>query len=67
LKSAQHRNLFGTRDENLHVLEDGLNLNIDLRSNSSNWKGTPATSRAEQVVSDYDQLQRADTLSTTAT
>ena len=24
--------LFGTRDENLHVLEDGLNVNIDLRS-----------------------------------
>ena len=26
--------LFGTRDENLHVLEDGLNINIDLRSDS---------------------------------
>ena len=26
--------LFGTRDENLHVLEDGLNVTIDLRSNS---------------------------------
>jgi len=26
--------LFGTRDENLHVLEDGLNIGIDLRSDS---------------------------------
>ena len=23
--------LFGTRDENLHVLEDGLNITIDLK------------------------------------
>ena len=23
--------LFGTRDENLHVLEDGLNIGIDLK------------------------------------
>ena len=26
--------LFGTRDENLHVLEDGFNVTIDLRSDS---------------------------------
>ena len=25
--------LFGTRDENLHVLEDGLNITINLRAN----------------------------------
>src|SRR2546425_1031574 len=51
--------LFGTRDENLHVLEDGLNLNIDLRSNSIELEGTPRDiARAEQVFSDYDQLQR---------
>jgi len=31
--------LFGTRDENLHVLEDGLNINIDLRSNSIEVEG----------------------------
>jgi len=34
--------LFGTRDENLHVLEDGLNINIDLRSTASNWKARRA-------------------------
>jgi len=26
--------LFGTRDENVRVLEDGLNVTIDLRSNA---------------------------------
>jgi phosphate starvation-inducible protein PhoH and related proteins len=52
--------LFGTRDENLHVLEDGLNINIDLRSDSLELEGTPRdVARAEQVFSDYDQLQRA--------
>ena len=52
--------LFGTRDENLHVLEDGLNINIDLRSDSLELEGTPRdVARAEQVLSDYDQLQRS--------
>lgn len=51
--------LFGTRDENLHVLEDGLNVNIDLRSDSIEVEGTPGdVARAEQVIADYDQLQR---------
>ena len=57
--SSNIETLFGTRDENLHVLEDGLNLNIDLRSNSIELEGTPPDiARAEQVFSDYDQLQR---------
>src|SRR6202051_4830103 len=52
--------LFGTRDENLHVLEDGLNLNIDLRSNAVELEGAARdVARAEQVFSDYDQLQRS--------
>ena len=52
--------LFGTRDENLHVLEDGLNVNIDLRSDSIEVEGTPRDiARAEQVFGDYDQLQRS--------
>src|SRR5213595_3013384 len=51
---------FGTRDENLHVLEDGLNINIDLRSEAVELEGTPRdVGRAEQVFSDYDQLQRS--------
>src|SRR5437899_7959333 len=57
--SSNIETLFGTRDENLHVLEDGLNLNIDLRSNSIELEGTPGdVARAEQVFSDFDQLQR---------
>jgi phosphate starvation-inducible PhoH-like protein len=31
--------LFGTRDENLRLLEDGLNINIDLRSDSIELEG----------------------------
>jgi phosphate starvation-inducible protein PhoH and related proteins len=52
--------LFGTRDENLHILEDGLNINIDLRSDSLELEGSASdVARAEQVFSDYDQLQRS--------
>jgi phosphate starvation-inducible PhoH-like protein len=51
--------LFGTRDENLHVLEDGLNITIDLRSDSIELEGAPRdVARAEQLFSDYEQLQR---------
>ena len=52
--------LFGTRDENLHVLEDGLNITIDLRSDSIELEGaTRDVARAEQVFTDYEHLQRA--------
>ena len=52
--------LFGTRDENLHILEDGLNINIDLRSDSVELDGSAGdVARAEQVFSDYDHLQRS--------
>jgi phosphate starvation-inducible protein PhoH and related proteins len=52
--------LFGTRDENLHVLEDGLNIAIDLRSNSIELEGAARdVARAEQVFTDYEHLQRS--------
>ncbi|HEY1802773.1 MAG TPA: PhoH family protein [Terriglobales bacterium] len=52
--------LFGTRDENLHVLEDGLNINIDLRSDAIDLEGTPQdVGRAEQIFADYEHLQRS--------
>jgi len=52
--------LFGTRDENLHLLEDGLNINIDLRSDSIELEGAaPEVSRAQQLFADYDHLLRA--------
>src|SRR5712664_470947 len=51
--------LFGTRDENLHVLEDGLNINIDLRSDRIDLEGAPRdVARAEQLFADYDHLHR---------
>jgi len=58
--SPRIETLFGTRDENLHVLEDGLNINIDLRSDSIELEGAARdVARAEQVFADYDQLQRS--------
>ena len=52
--------LFGTRDENLHVLEDGLNITIDLRSGSIELEGAARdVARAEQLFSDYEHLQRS--------
>ena len=52
--------LFGTRDENVHVLEGGLNINIDLRSDSIEVEGAPRdVARAEQVFADFDYLQRS--------
>ena len=42
--------LFGTRDENLHVLEDGLNINIDLRADRIDLEGAARdVGRAEQM------------------
>src|ERR1700746_3347943 len=58
--SSNIETLFGTRDENLHVLEDGLNISIDLRSNGLEVEGAPRdVARAEQVFADYDHLQRS--------
>jgi phosphate starvation-inducible PhoH-like protein len=51
--------LFGTRDENLHLLEDGLNVSIDLKSDRVEIQGAPEdVARAEQVFADYQHLQR---------
>src|SRR3954451_7717825 len=51
--------LFGTRDENLRLLEDGLSVNIDLKPDSIEIEGAPRdVARAEQVFTDYDHLHR---------
>jgi phosphate starvation-inducible protein PhoH and related proteins len=51
--------LFGTRDENLHLLEEGLNVTIDLKAQSVEIEGAARdVARAEQVFTDYDHLQR---------
>ncbi len=52
--------LFGTRDENLHLLEEGLNVAIDLKAESVEIEGASRdVARAEQVFTDYDFLQRS--------
>ncbi|MGZ4837037.1 MAG: PhoH family protein [Terriglobales bacterium] len=51
--------LFGTRDENLHLLEEGLNVTIDLKADFVEIEGAARdVARAEQVFTDYDHLQR---------
>jgi phosphate starvation-inducible PhoH-like protein len=51
--------LFGTRDENLQLMEDGLNVTIDLKSDSVQIEGAARdVARAEQIFTDFDQLGR---------
>src|SRR5246127_2107983 len=52
--------LFGTRDENVRLLEDGLNVTINLPSNSIEIEGAARdVARVEQVFTDYEHLQRS--------
>jgi phosphate starvation-inducible protein PhoH and related proteins len=58
--SPKIETLFGTRDENLHLMEDGFSVNIRLKSDSVEIEGAPGdVVRAEQVFVDFDHLQRA--------
>jgi phosphate starvation-inducible protein PhoH and related proteins len=51
--------LFGTRDENLQIMEDGLNVDIELKSDAVHIEGAPRdVSRAEQIFTDFDHLSR---------
>src|SRR2546423_7445959 len=51
---------FGTRDENVRLLEDSFNITINLRSNSIEIEGAARdVTRAEQVFADYESLQRS--------
>ena len=51
--------LFGTRDENLRLLEDGLNVTIAMQSDSIEIAGAASdVGRAEQVFADYQHLLR---------
>ena len=51
--------LFGTRDENLHILQQGLNISIDLKSDAIEIEGAAQdVSRAEKVFTDFDQMRR---------
>jgi len=51
--------LFGIRDENLQVMESGLNVAIDLKSDSVQIEGAARdVARAEQIFNDFDHLGR---------
>src|ERR1700761_6622300 len=52
--------LFGIRDENLQVMESGLNVAIDLKSDSVQIEGAARdVARAEQIFNDFDHLGSA--------
>ncbi len=51
--------LFGTRDENLRVIEDGLNVSVDLKSDSVQLQGEGKdVARAEQIFADFEHLRK---------
>jgi phosphate starvation-inducible PhoH-like protein len=52
--------LYGTHDENLKLLEDGLQVMIDLRSDAIQVTGDAASiDRVERIFSDFDFLRKA--------
>jgi phosphate starvation-inducible PhoH-like protein len=52
--------LYGTRDENLRLLEDGLKVQIDLRSDSIQVFGeATAVARVEGIFADFEALRKA--------
>jgi phosphate starvation-inducible PhoH-like protein len=52
--------LYGTRDENLRLMEDGLVVQIDLRSDSIQVMGeATAVARVEGIFADFEHLRRA--------
>ena len=51
--------LFGPKDENLYLIEDGLNVSIDLQSKGVQIEGTQENvARAEQVFADFEHLRK---------
>ncbi len=49
--------LFGTRDENIRLLESGLNVRIQLLADSLEIEGEPdSVARAESILGDYADL-----------
>jgi phosphate starvation-inducible PhoH-like protein len=51
--------LFGTRDENIRLLESGLSVHTQLVDNSLEIEGEPPNvSRAESILEDYNTLVR---------
>ncbi len=51
--------LFGTRDENLRLMEDSLGVRIDLRSDAVHVKGPDeAVARVQRIFQDFEALRR---------
>jgi len=51
--------LFGTRDENLRLMEDSLDVRIDLRSDAVHVEGAEAgVLRVERIFQDFEALRR---------
>ena len=51
--------LYGTRDENLRLMEDGLDVQIDLRSDAIQMMGeATAVARVEGIFQDFEHLRR---------
>lgn len=52
--------LYGTHDENLRLLEDGLHVTIDLRSDAIHVTGNAdSVARVERVFSDFEALRKS--------
>ncbi|HKE30389.1 MAG TPA: PhoH family protein [Candidatus Angelobacter sp.] len=52
-------NLFGTHDENLQIMEEGLSVTIELKADSVQIEGAARdVARAEQIFTDFDYLNR---------
>src|SRR5215468_1295783 len=52
-------NLFGTHDDNLQIMEEGLNVTIELKADSVQIEGAARdVARAEQIFTDFDYLNR---------
>ena len=52
--------LYGTHDENLRLLEDGLHVAIDLRSDAIQVTGeSESIARTERVFADFDALRKS--------
>jgi len=55
--------LYGTRDENLRLLEDGLQVTIDLRSDDIEVSGSPeSVEHVARIFADYESLRRSGTI-----
>ncbi len=52
--------LYGTRDENLRLMEDGLQVTIDLRSDAIEIGGPPeSVEQVERIFADFESLRKS--------